>query len=122
MIKVTDLNNFFVHQDGGLYFALDIATSTIDGTSEFVIYKHIMPFEPKTWARPAAEWTEQRFRKVESGPELALIMGKPRQEFQAEVTANKAARRAGVLDATKIQPVPVDYATLHTPPNSPHMS
>ena len=90
------INKMYQHQDGGVYTALYIATSTVDGTSQMMVYKHVAPFEQKIWARPMSEWTPQRFREI-SATEYNELLRKPTAEFQAEITARKAERQSTKL-------------------------
>lgn len=85
-------HTFFRHVDGGLYYALGTATSTVD-LSEHVLYAHIFPFEQKVWTRPLSEWTEDRFTPITSTEVVSIVDGNDQQEYQALVTANKQKRK-----------------------------
>jgi hypothetical protein len=83
----------YQHRYGGVYVVKAIAKSTID-KSEWVVYNHVWPFEEEVWIRPLAEWSEEgRFRQL-AGHELVDLLGRNRDQFQAEITAKKAEAKA----------------------------
>lgn len=83
------LHAHYQHRHGGIYFVSDVATHT--GTKDrLVIYDHVYPFEPATWARPIEEWTEERFTQL-SGEQLTTLLNRDRETFQKEITAAKLA-------------------------------
>lgn len=82
---------FYRHKDGGLYFTVDVSSSTVD-QSRWVVYFHVWPFEQKTWHRPIEEWTADRFVRV-TPEEAAEIMSKDRDQLAAEITERKKARK-----------------------------
>lgn len=82
------MNEFYQHRYGGVYVVDDIATHT--GSKEhLVIYTHVYPFEEQAWARPAEEWTEDRFKRI-TYSEVKKLMEKDREAFQIEITTAKA--------------------------------
>ena len=90
------INQFYEHQDGGIYLVMDIATSTVD-LSKWVAYRHIAPFEVKVWVRPIDEWTEQRFTAIQRDAAYAA-MDRPVEPFRELVTACKKRRKQRELD------------------------
>lgn len=91
---VVEVEAFYQHKDGGVYFTTDVSSSTVD-QSRWVVYLHLFPFEQKTWHRPIAEWTPDRFRKL-TPEEADEIMEKDRDAFAAEITARKNTRKGQV--------------------------
>lgn len=86
-----DITNVVQHRYGGLCTILHVGTSTVD-LSEQVVYVHLFPFEQKVWVRPRSEWTDDRFRLL--APEEAReLLTRDREQFKAEITANKAASK-----------------------------
>lgn len=83
------LNAHYQHRHGGIYFVTDVATHT--GTKErLVIYDHVYPFEPATWARPIEEFTEERFTLL-TGEQVVTLLNRDRELFKSEITAAKLA-------------------------------
>jgi hypothetical protein len=84
--------HYFRHLDGGLYRFVAYARSA-DDDNEVVVYEHIWPFTQSLWVRNRAEF-EARFTPTD---EMAIkrAMKQDRVEAQAQVTAAKAARKAG---------------------------
>lgn len=85
------LDNVVQHRDGGLYTVISTGFSTVDQT-EHVVYVHLYPFEQQTWIRPIEEFTNDRFRPL-TVEEAEPLFNRDRAEFQAEITANKKARK-----------------------------
>lgn len=90
-MKSVEVTNVVQHRDGGLYTILYQGTSTVD-QSEQVVYIHLFPFEQKVWIRPRSEWTDDRFRLLPPEEARELLKRDP-EEFKAEITARKAARK-----------------------------
>jgi len=86
-------DRFYQHQDGGLYQVVDVATSTVDGTQQLVIYKHIYPFEQKLWARPLVEWTPERFKPI-SDTSARMLQLQDQTDMQEWIAKRKAVRKA----------------------------
>jgi len=84
-------DNFVQHKDGGLYSILAVGKSTVD-QSEHIIYVHLYPFERQVWIRPIEEFTEERFTVLTQEQGVA-VLNRDREQFQAEITANKKARK-----------------------------
>lgn len=83
---------YYQHRYGGLYQVIDVSTSTVD-KSEWVVYKHVFPFERKFWHRPLAEFIDGRFRELTQTEAMDLFK-KGTEEFQKEITANKEAAKS----------------------------
>jgi hypothetical protein len=86
---------YYMHRDGGLYRYEGTSTSTVDG-SEWVLYKHIWPFEPRRYHRPKHEWTGNRFRQVplRECHRLMHYTDETREEAQARIAAARAKRKS----------------------------
>jgi len=84
---------YFMHKDGGIYRYEGTSISTVDG-SEWVLYKHIWPFEPKRYHRPKAEWTRDRFRQIALSEchRLMHYGDETREEAQARIAATRTKR------------------------------
>jgi hypothetical protein len=89
---VYEQDHYYRHKDGGIYFALDRALSTVD-RSEVVVYRHVFPFEPQVWVRPLAEWTADRFTKILKYDAIDTMMKGDREALKAEITAKRTARK-----------------------------
>jgi hypothetical protein len=90
---------YWQHRDGGIYRVIGVATSTVDGKSEVVIYEHMFPFPFSVWARPIEEWTPERFKPLTYDEYLAIIspIASDLIEialFQDRIKQNKADRKA----------------------------
>jgi hypothetical protein len=83
---------YYKHVDGGLYFVLQIAKSTVD-LSEHVVYVHVFPFDLATWIRPLDEWTPSRFTLIDHA-EAEQLLKLDRNQLQQEISRHKATRRA----------------------------
>lgn len=94
MQYLPSLDTYYEHQDGGLYFVLEHALSTVDQSVQ-IVYKHVFPFEAKIWVRPASEWTTDRFFEVDRNYVEASRYADPIRAQQL-VTEAKARRRAKV--------------------------
>lgn len=51
---------YYRHRHGGIYKTICLSKSSVD-RSDWVIYRHVYPFEELVWHRPLAEWTSDRF-------------------------------------------------------------
>ena len=91
---------YFQHQDGGIYRYEGTAVSSVDG-SEWVIYKHIWPFEPKRYIRPIAEWDSPRFRRLSIRECHQIMHYAEEDKFEARtrIAAARAARKGVELKA-----------------------
>lgn len=85
-------HTFYRHTDGGLYYTIGVATSTVD-LSDQVLYAHVYPFEQKMWVRPLSEWTEERFTPITPTEIIAIVDSTDQQEYQELVSANKQKRK-----------------------------
>lgn len=85
------IEQIYQHRHGGLYIVDSVATH-VDTKERLVIYTHLYPFEPQTWARPINEWTEERFRPI-TGSEYSKLTKKDRLEFQIEIGKSRAEKR-----------------------------
>lgn len=83
---------YYRHQDGGLYWVRQIAKSTVD-QSEHVVYDHVFPFEKATWIRPLDEWTTERFKLIE-GLDVLIALSQDPEQAKIAITEHKAQRRA----------------------------
>lgn len=72
-----EMEAFYRHKDGGLYFTVDVSSSTVD-QFRWVVYFHVWPFESKTWHRPIEEWTPDRFERV-NGTKVKEILSLNRE-------------------------------------------
>lgn len=82
---------YYRHRYGGVYHLTDVGLSTVD-QSQHVIYRHIYPFEKKSWIRPLDEWTTDRFTPL-TYREMVEITQIPEDELQQQITAAKAASK-----------------------------
>ena len=82
---------YYKHQDGGLYFVLKIGKSTVD-QSEHVVYVHVFPFEMEVWIRPLEEWTHKRFTILDH-VETTKMLKQNREATILEISASKSLRR-----------------------------
>lgn len=81
----------FRHTDGGLYRFEGGARDSRD-TAPLYIYKHLWPFDPLVWARPAIEWAG-RFTAIPPSAVQEAMRG-DRVAAQVQVIQAKEARRA----------------------------
>lgn len=91
-INHVEVETFYQHKDGGLYYTVEVSSSSVD-QSRWVVYYHIFPFEQKMWHRPIDEWTPDRFKKV-TALEVKEIVSQDQDKFAAQVTENKKARKS----------------------------
>jgi hypothetical protein len=82
---------YYQHRYGGVYQVVSVSTSTVD-KSQWVVYRHLWPFEEQEWHRPYEEFVDGRFREL-SYVEAMEIGKKDRTKFQLEITANKEAAK-----------------------------
>ena len=68
------------------------ATSTVD-LSRLVIYKHVFPFEQKSWVRPYSEFTDGRFKEI-NALELRDLLTKDRAQAQMDIAEAKRQSKA----------------------------
>ncbi|KWT98015.1 MULTISPECIES: DUF1653 domain-containing protein [unclassified Variovorax] len=88
---LTAVPTYFRHTDGGIY-ALTCFGKHTEDASNVVVYRHVWPFEPDTWVRPASEWLS-RFKHIPEAEVIKALKG-DREAAQAAITAAKAKRRA----------------------------
>jgi hypothetical protein len=81
----------FQHIDGGFY-KFEKSVWFADDGDELVIYAHIWPFPVMESARRADEFLV-KFTPI-TEQDLAKAQETPREEFQLEIRAHKAERRA----------------------------
>lgn len=91
---------YYRHRYGGLYSVVDVATSSVNGIDQIVIYRHEYPFERKLWARPLEEWTDDRFTSL-TPTQFMFYTYEDREELKVEIAANKA-KNNGQKDTTKV--------------------
>lgn len=86
-------NTYYQHRYGGVYFLTEdyLSESTVDN-SKHVVYLHFFPYEKKIWHRPVSEFIDGRFRELTYN-ELESIVSNDREEFKAQIAANKAAAK-----------------------------
>lgn len=84
------IDKYYVHRDGGLYFALYKATDTRDQTP-LIVYRHVYPFEVAIWVRPESEWNE-RFKGLTTA-QAHEVMSLDRDALKTFITDRKKARK-----------------------------
>ena len=84
-----ELDRYYLHKYGGLYFTLYIAedTATKDAV---VVYRHVYPFESKVYVRPVAEWAD-RFTPIPNYKAHEIMLDVDRVELQAQIKARKSS-------------------------------
>ena len=92
MNNIYEPDTYYLHKDGGLYFTLEQAKSTVD-QADVVVYRHTFPFEPQVWVRPLVEWTADRFTKIPKFQAFDLLTKGDREKAKAEITAKRNARK-----------------------------
>ena len=92
MIEKVEIDQFYMHRDGGIYVTLHVSSSTVD-QSQHVVYRHVFPFEVKIWHRPIEEWDENRFTKITKLKAHTIMTSNNALDYQAVVKANKSARK-----------------------------
>ena len=91
------VGQIYQHRYGGLYIVESVATHT-DTKERLVVYEHLFPFEPETWARPLNEWTSDRFKEV-SGKEYIEFTKQDREEFKKQILESKKKSQSSELKA-----------------------
>lgn len=81
---------YYVHKHGGIYKTICLSNSSID-QSQWVIYRHVYPFEEAVWHRPLAEWTEDRFIEISESDLLLTLHRKDRDELKAEINSRRSS-------------------------------
>ena len=77
---------YYINVYGGLYQFISEATNTED-KNIMIVYKHIYPFEEKTYVRRKDEFYE-KFKQI-SEQDLMSELSKDKQTFQNMITENK---------------------------------
>lgn len=84
------VDKYYVHRDGGLYFALYHAVDSRD-QAKLIVYRHVYPFEVAIWVRPEAEWTE-RFKELTTA-QAHQILELDRDALKTFIINSKKARK-----------------------------
>jgi hypothetical protein len=85
-----EINKHYQHRYGGIYKVQDVSLSTVD-KSQWIVYKHVYPFEQHTWHRPYEEFTDGRFTEI-STDDLMYFCAKDRDKFREEITQAKSKK------------------------------
>lgn len=84
---MTTESNYYQHKYGGIYMYIDTVTNKSNNDQSMVLYKHIYPFEKKTYVKNKHEFDESN-KKI-STEELDQLLSKPKELFQKEIIEKK---------------------------------